>query len=260
MYSVWNYNTNNTWGDGSINGFISEYIGDESPDADRMIGYLQQKIGYHDNGDDRDYGLCISVLNRCQKVSYDTNGDYQRDNKVIEGYMQRTLTQIKALQDEVLANYAEDCISDVTSCLSNNEYDETSSLAMSAAKKACASVIRTCASVTGNSENAVVASAVSLNEYSDQYSVTYNLNGLASWASTYVPVAYYDINFDYNLPAVTGSVIDETATSIITITDTVCASNYSWYDAAIGGNVITNIPANPTGNGGNVTFYLRCND
>lgn len=252
LYAVWNYNTFNTWGNGTIDGFISEYIADTNPVGTNIVGYLQQKIGYHDNDDDRDYGMCVSVLNKCQKISYDTNGDYQYDNKVIEGYLQRTLTQIKAAQDEVLADYAEDCISDVTTCLSNNEYDEDSSLAMSAAKKACSAVIRTCASVTGNSENAVVASAVSLTDYSDQYSVTYELNNLATWATNYTYTGYYDINFTYILPSVTD-------TAVINITDTTCVSGtYAWYDAATGGSTVTQITANPTGNGGNLKFYLRC--
>lgn len=253
LYTVWNYSTNNTWGDGSIDGFISEFIAEEDPSGENMIGYLQQKIGYHDNDDGRDYGLCVSVLNKCQDISYDDNDDYQRDNKVIEGYIQRTITQIKAAQDEVLADYAEDCISDVTTCLANNEYDEDNSLSMSAAKKACSAVIRTCASVTGNSENSVVASAVSSTTYSDQYSITYELNGLGSWETSYTPVSYYDINFTYTLPSLTD-------TAVIIITDTTCLSDYSWYDAATAGTVVSNIPANPTSSGGSKKFYLRCND
>ena len=64
----------------------------------------------------------------------------------------RTLVKIKNAQDTILADYAESCISDVTSCLSDNGYDEnqTTSSKSKIAINACRAQIITCMSVNGD--------------------------------------------------------------------------------------------------------------
>ncbi len=144
LYSSWNYGSTNAWNDGGdIGSFISTYI--SSADTTNMVGFMQSRIGYNLNS--RNYGMCISVLNKCQDVTY-TNGVYNKNNKVVENYLQRTLVQIKSQQDEILAKYAESCISDVSSCLSTNGWSTTAdSFVQNTAQNACRAIIRTCASV-----------------------------------------------------------------------------------------------------------------
>lgn len=121
-------------------------------EADNIIDYLIYKIGYIDEGG-RAIGMCSSVMNQCQDYTYDkTTKQYMQNNRVIESYLERTMIQIKAAQDEILADYAENCISDVTECLSDktiggSSANETSQVAV----KACQAVITTCKSVTGSS-------------------------------------------------------------------------------------------------------------
>ena len=74
------------------------------------------------------------------------------------------LGQIKTAQDEVLSEYAEDCINDVTNCLSTNGF-ETSSLNSATelstknqiAIKACNAKILTCMSVNNVSDDNTLA-------------------------------------------------------------------------------------------------------
>lgn len=189
LYSTWDYigktstgaqvNTN-AWNKGSLAAFVdnnmlktvSEFTTSGKSD---MAGYLQRKIGYIDKeGIAR--GMCASVLNKCQNFSY-YNGkstkkqEYNPDNQVVREYLERAMRQIKAAQDTRLADYAEDCIADVSSCLSQNNYNRTgmsygyntvygdnnySEIAI----KACLPVINTCRSVTQHKkdlDNDVVA-------------------------------------------------------------------------------------------------------
>lgn len=173
LYTVWNYSTDNSnksnaWqGDGSIGAYIEKYLKNQKAESNttNMIDYLRNKIGWVDNG--KNYGMCVSVLNKCQDLTYeDTNANnkkFKYDNDVIKEYLQRTLIQIKAKQDEILASYADDCISDVASCLSQNNYDfgnknyntTTSEKTYSdAAINACMSIINTCKSTTKPDDNA----------------------------------------------------------------------------------------------------------
>lgn len=123
--------------------------------SDKMINFLQNKIGWHDSKNNKDYGMCMSVLNQCQKYTYETKGNkttYNPENDVIKNFLQRALVQIKAKQDELLASYGEDCISDVQSCLSTNNYDENlpQSTKSRAAINSCYAQIKTCMSINGN--------------------------------------------------------------------------------------------------------------
>lgn len=164
------YNQNNAWGSGT-NDTLSEYITQtvKSNSAEKvsenMSKYLQNKIGYVAK-DGRAYGMCVSVLNKCQDYSYDgkgTSAKYKQDNDVVKQYLARVLIQIKAKQDEILANYAESCVSDVTTCLTQNGYPTeepddwddsergTNTTKMNIAVNACRAQVVTCMSVNGYS-------------------------------------------------------------------------------------------------------------
>ncbi len=148
LYKTWAYGSNkNAWtASGSLIEYINDHIEEKEVTAtsEVMIPYLQHKIGYIK--DNKAYGMCASVLNKCQNYTYDKK-KYKNDNQVIREYLQRTLTQIKVAQDEIISSYAENCISDVNSCLSSNNYTAQANYAINA----CKSQIVTCMSVNGDS-------------------------------------------------------------------------------------------------------------
>ncbi|MCR5193921.1 MAG: hypothetical protein K6B71_00120 [Alphaproteobacteria bacterium] len=159
-------NQGNAWGTGS-NDTLANYIDATVTDTAAQDGsvnmskYLQNKIGYVNNNTGLNYGMCVSVLNKCQNYTYTgagTNAKYNPKNDVIKQYLARVLVQIKAKQDEILNDYAANCVTDVTNCLNTNNYPSGSSAANTAnsvqqrvAINACRSTILTCMSVTGYS-------------------------------------------------------------------------------------------------------------
>ena len=167
LYSTWNYGANscaangtlNAWEkqtaangftgqstDGTLLGYIGACMATSMPisdNLDQMALFLQNKIGY--NADGKNFGMCISVLNKCQNYTYDDSGKYIPNNDVIREYLMRTLTQIKVAQDDVIADYAENCLADVQSCLIQNNYGVNRNISVNA----CKSVLRTCYSVNG---------------------------------------------------------------------------------------------------------------
>ena len=155
LYSVWNYDTNkNAWAEttngGDLSDFIAKTVTSSNPTTagNTMSSYLQYKIGYID--DNKVHGMCASILNKCQDYSYE-GGDYKPDNRVVKEYLTRTMVKIKNAQDAILNNYGETCISDVSSCLSENNYDpKSSSNKSNVAINACRSKIVTCMSVNGD--------------------------------------------------------------------------------------------------------------
>ena len=158
LYATWKYGDKNAWGDdGTLSDYIAQTVtsSNVTKTSEIMSNYLQYKIGY--NADGKNYGMCMSVLNKCQDITYKGTGQnktYDPQNNVVKEYLQRTLTQIKAKQDELLASYAETCISDVSSCLGQNGYSTsstttTSQSAMNIAINACRASIVTCMSVNG---------------------------------------------------------------------------------------------------------------
>jgi hypothetical protein len=161
LYTVWNRgsgnNAGNIWSPSSANEYtMSDYIENTlklesaTTNAPKDISeFLQTKIGY--NKDGRNNGMCMSVLNKCQLYTYDKDGNYMADNQVISEYLQRAFRQIKSAQDTILSNYASNCLSDVNSCLSQNNYAfgaSNSSNYSDIAIRACLPVINTCRSVT----------------------------------------------------------------------------------------------------------------
>ena len=180
IYETWKYGKTSgdtdgkyAWGSGDEEGSLSDYITQTvtanapTKTSTNMSEFLQNKIGYHDDSSGKNYGMCISVLNKCQDITYEGTGQnakYKADNNVVKEFLNRTLVQIKAAQDTILADYAEDCITDVATCLTQSNYDpddnETTegaegktTITLSAgnklAIKACNSIIKTCMSVNG---------------------------------------------------------------------------------------------------------------
>ncbi len=254
LYSVWNYD------DGSQNAWVgeatlAEYISDSMANnvsglkgtTDNLALYLQSKIGYHDDSTNKNYGMCISVLNQCQDYTY-KDKKYIVNNQVISEYLQRTLVRIKAAQDEMLSDYAENCLNDVASCLQQNNsssyyYSQTSTYEdiSNVAINACKSVIRTCRSVTDGDTDTTDTSALKdwLEEAlsaktSPVTPVKFELNGLATGL---VDVPDFVVaGYAYDLP---------TNTKIITA-DGTYGSNPVWcwktsYETAPNGNSTTEI-------------------
>ena len=175
LYRTWDYGSNkNAWAlpyynstsssDNGAQGNLSEYISETvtsslpTGTSENMSAFLQNKIGYNDKN--VNYGMCMAVLNKCQNYTYTgtgTNITYKPNNDVIKQYLARVLVKIKAKQDEILNDYAASCITDVNSCLSQNNYpsDTTSSLfnntQANIAINACRANIITCMSVNGYS-------------------------------------------------------------------------------------------------------------
>ena len=95
--------------------------------------------------------MCASVLNKCQDYTY-VNGEYNPQNTVVKEYLRRTLTQIKVAQDQVIADHAENCIAEVSSCLSQNGYNSEKGN-NNVAINSCRAAITTCMSVNGDATN-----------------------------------------------------------------------------------------------------------
>ena len=165
VYKTWDYSAGNAWvGAGTLADYIADTVKETSAQSTstNMSKYLQNKIGYISG--DKTYGMCVSVLKKCQDYSYTgtgTNLKYNPQNDVIKQYLGRVLVQIKAAQDEILADYAENCSTDVASCLNQNSYPSAKPYASGwseskerVALAACNSVITTCMSVNNITEPA----------------------------------------------------------------------------------------------------------
>ncbi|MCL2748602.1 MAG: hypothetical protein FWE50_00830 [Alphaproteobacteria bacterium] len=150
------------WGNsGSLSEFISSNITNFNSNSANMVSFLVSKIGRNENG--RDYGMCMSVLNRCQAYTYSTgaNKRYDPQNQVVKEYLTQALTQIKARQDNIIAEYRAGCKSDVQSCLITNGAIIGSSgtdigYVSNAVYNACLSVIKSCATTLGIGKESLV--------------------------------------------------------------------------------------------------------
>ena len=165
LYSTWDYgNGKNAWG-GGVGEKLGEYIEEklnswksvytnESMAPNDIATYLLQKIGYIDD-EDKAHGMCASVMKQCQDYTFSnvsrSSKRYIPNNEVVRQYLSTALSKIKLQQDAIIADYAEDCRSDVSSCLSTNGYDEqnTGTTASKSAVNACRAEIVTCMSATG---------------------------------------------------------------------------------------------------------------
>ena len=164
LYSAWNYSGDkkNAWyGAGSLSEYIDETVTSYQPGSllsTNIASYILDKIGYNQDG--RNYGMCISILNKCQLYTYDKDGDYETDNMVIREYLARTLTQIKSAQDEIISDYASGCMIDVETCLGKNNYNSNNNRYSNAAINACRSQIITCMSVNGDANKDPTPAAI----------------------------------------------------------------------------------------------------
>ncbi len=153
LYATWKYGAEqNAWcGTGTldeyINGTLSKEVATQTSAV--MTQFLANKIGYITGG--KAYGMCASVLNKCQDYTY-VNGEYDPQNTVVKEYLRRTLTQIKVAQDQVIADHAENCIAEVSSCLSQNGYNSDKAN-NNVAINSCRAAITTCMSVNGDATN-----------------------------------------------------------------------------------------------------------
>ena len=170
LYATWDYDGDNSaklnaWGGGkseNLGGYVDAKLTDwangsnytKTAATNDIATYLLQKIGYIDK-DDKVHGMCASAMKQCQDYAFtvksSTNKNYKPDNEVVRQYLLSALTKIKLQQDSIISDYAEDCRSDVSSCLSTNGYDETntSTTASVSAVNACRADIVTCMSVSG---------------------------------------------------------------------------------------------------------------
>lgn len=170
--------------------------------SDKMSAYLQNKIGYHDNSSNKDYGMCASVLNKCQDYTY-KKGKYEPTNEVIKQFLQRALVRIKSAQDTLLTSYATSCIEDVQSCLNTNKYDSANpeSTKSRTAVNSCYSQIKTCMSVNGNIygsvtptvlQNWVTGNYTSLEIYRNTTNITYTCEAITDEAECKAVRGYCD--------------------------------------------------------------------
>ncbi|MBR1380056.1 MAG: hypothetical protein IJ560_00490 [Alphaproteobacteria bacterium] len=171
LYATWDYDntSKNAWSNGNLADYITSTISKTANSITtpaNMTEYLKSKIGYVDK-DNKVQGMCASVLTKCQDYTYTGTGNsrkYNDSNDVIKNYLERVMVQIKAKQDDVISDYAEGCISDVSSCLAQNNYNYyysattystlTNSNPSNIAIQACMSIINTCKSATTPSSDA----------------------------------------------------------------------------------------------------------
>ena len=175
LYTAWNYDGKNIYATND-NYNVKQYILDtmdvksaKNSTAKDVSRWLQNRMGWHDDATGNNHGLCVAILNKCQKYSYDDRGKYfvkdgTKVNPVIQSWLETAFKKIKQGQDRVLANYARGCISEVTQCLSQNNFYGTyvSSTSESnptdIAIRSCLPTINTCRSVTLGLGTATVSS------------------------------------------------------------------------------------------------------
>ncbi|MBO4626003.1 MAG: hypothetical protein J5679_01860 [Alphaproteobacteria bacterium] len=190
LYKTWDdTNGGNIWAPATNGLNMTQYISNNLVDtnlgvsgSDKMIVYLMNKLGYHENqSPNRNLGMCISVLNKCQDYTYNAEGKYNVANSVVKNYLERAFRQIKNSQDEILSKYATSCLSDVRACLSQNNYGfgaSTDNNYSDMAIAACLPVINTCRSVT-----------LGLDKADDQIT-TQNLENVYKWLNLGIGTTY----------------------------------------------------------------------
>ena len=110
--------------------------------------YLLEKIGTGDKATDG--GLCRAVLDKCQYYTYRDN-KYQPYNDIIVNYVQRAMVNIRAAQQNIISEYASNCMVEVAQCY-NNQVTQVNAWSSSASvnsvydvmRGACRNVALTC--------------------------------------------------------------------------------------------------------------------
>ncbi len=119
-------------------------------DGSCVAKYLLQKIGTKQKVTDE--GLCRAVLDKCQRYTYDANGNYVSYNDVVENYIQRAMVNIRAAQHNIISDYASSCMLDIANCYNQqvtqvNAWSSSASVASvhNVMRGACRNVALTCA-------------------------------------------------------------------------------------------------------------------
>lgn len=110
--------------------------------------YLLEKIGTGDKATDG--GLCRAVLDKCQYYTY-RDDKYQKYNDIVVNYIQRAMVNIRAAQQNIISDYASNCMVDVAQCY-NNQVTQVNTWSSSASinsiynvmRGACRNVALTC--------------------------------------------------------------------------------------------------------------------
>ncbi|MCL2017205.1 MAG: hypothetical protein FWG80_00310 [Alphaproteobacteria bacterium] len=171
IYKVWSYGTSRTsanpWLSGNGAGTIDDMLDKLNeltpsdpakgfdphiPQASVLLVSMMNKIGWVNEKDGKSHGMCISVLNKCQNVSFRGPANrrvFKPDNMGTKEFLKRVFFQIKTKQDEVIASHAENCVMDVITCLNQNSGGkQDDARPQSIARDACRSISKTCLSVT----------------------------------------------------------------------------------------------------------------
>lgn len=125
--------------------------------------YLLQKIGTGQKPTDG--GLCRAVLDKCQYYTYNSEGAYQPYNDVIVNYVQRAMVNVRAAQQNIISEYASDCMVDVAQCY-NNQVTQVNTWSSSASVTSVYNVMRgACRSVALTCGYAIFAGPPSIKSY-----------------------------------------------------------------------------------------------
>ncbi|MCQ2562516.1 MAG: hypothetical protein MJ158_02800 [Alphaproteobacteria bacterium] len=92
-----------------------------------VVKYLLLKIGTGSTY--KDGGLCRSVLDKCQYFTYKTNGKnstYLPYNEIVVNYIQRAMVNIHGAQQQIISDYASNCLSELSTCY-NTQYSNVNS-------------------------------------------------------------------------------------------------------------------------------------
>lgn len=114
--------------------------GNEGGDGWCAVNYLLQKIGTGVRGTST--GLCRTVLDKCQRYTYDSNSNkYIWDNDIVLNYIQRAMVNIKSGQEKVISDYASNCMVDVAACY-NQQVTQVNAWTTSASVSSIRNVMR----------------------------------------------------------------------------------------------------------------------
>lgn len=115
-----------------------------------VIKYLLNKIGTGKTVAEN--GLCRAVLDKCQRYTYSTSGAYNPYNDIVVNYIQRAMVNIRAAQQQIISDYAANCMVDIATCYNQqvtqvNAWSSNASVSSirNVMQGACRNVALTCA-------------------------------------------------------------------------------------------------------------------
>lgn len=155
-----------------------------------VVKYLLQKIGTGQNVYDN--GLCRAVLDKCQRYTYDSKGNYKPYNDIVINYIQRAMVNIAAAQHSAISDYASSCMLDLATCY-NQQVTQVNAWTTSASVKsirsvmrgACRNVALTCAYAIFKDDSATKCSSEDTNACIDGISDMFYQSLLCPDNSTY---------------------------------------------------------------------------